>query len=251
MRKPARGSQPVAVFYAEDNPESLLDGINRLDAMAMAGLEVVKNGELNRDLIDIHRVAGSVDAYAYVLSANIHRRHLIAEQKRDLIAKLLKAKQSNLQMAKQAKADDKMVAKVRPAKPKALRGLKPNPTITKTGKEKKPWLLSQKSNPPKSCPIRLPIRRANSCRQKSKKSSMRRRKNFAQCAATFLASKARARSASSRSELARCPERTNFSARTAPSCQSCQLWTSRLAWKSNSSQSRPTWSSTWAQSASP
>jgi hypothetical protein len=49
------------------------------------------------------------------LSFNIHRRHLTAEQKRELIAKLLKAKPeaSNVTVAKQVKADDKTVAKVR------------------------------------------------------------------------------------------------------------------------------------------
>jgi hypothetical protein len=42
-----------------------------------------------------------VDAYSYVMSANIHRRHLTIEQKRELIGKLLKAqpKQSNRQIA--------------------------------------------------------------------------------------------------------------------------------------------------------
>jgi hypothetical protein len=49
------------------------------------------------------------------LSANIHRRHLTAEQKRELIAKVLKAQpsKSNRTIAKQAKVDDKTVAVVR------------------------------------------------------------------------------------------------------------------------------------------
>jgi hypothetical protein len=55
------------------------------------------------------------DPYEYVLSANLLRRHLTAEQKRELIAKVLKANpgKSNLQIAKQVKADDKTVASVR------------------------------------------------------------------------------------------------------------------------------------------
>ena len=55
------------------------------------------------------------DPYALALSLNLHRRHLTTEQKRELIAKLVKAKPeaSNLQIAKQVKADDKTVAKVR------------------------------------------------------------------------------------------------------------------------------------------
>jgi hypothetical protein len=36
--------------------------------------------------------ADVMDPYEYVLSANLHRRHLTADQKRELIAKVLKAK---------------------------------------------------------------------------------------------------------------------------------------------------------------
>src|SRR5262245_61743630 len=55
------------------------------------------------------------DPAAYVTSANIHRRHLTQEQKRELVAKLVKAQPeaSNNAIAKQAKVDDKTVAKVR------------------------------------------------------------------------------------------------------------------------------------------
>ena len=103
----------------------LLDGRNRLDAMEHIGLKLLKGGKFNLDALKLSLdlvvgvPSGSYkhvpDPYAYVLSANIHRRHLTAEQKRDLIAKLLKAKPetSNLQIAKQVKADDKTVAKVR------------------------------------------------------------------------------------------------------------------------------------------
>jgi hypothetical protein len=61
------------------------------------------------------RILGDGDPYDQVLSLNIHRRHLTAEQKRDLIAKLLKAKPaaSNNSIAKQVKVDDKTVGTVR------------------------------------------------------------------------------------------------------------------------------------------
>jgi hypothetical protein len=100
----------------------LLDGRNRLDAMEAVGIEFEfapsSNGlialKVGRDGLYWPEIVTS-DPVAYVISANIHRRHLTAEQKRDLIAKLLKAKPdaSNNAIAKQVKADDKTVASVR------------------------------------------------------------------------------------------------------------------------------------------
>ena len=51
----------------------------------------------------------------YVISANIHRRHLTAEKRREIIAELLKADptQSNRQVADTAKVDHKTVGTVR------------------------------------------------------------------------------------------------------------------------------------------
>src|SRR5262249_53020714 len=55
------------------------------------------------------------DPFAYVISKNIRRRHLTAEQKRDLIAKLLKARpeKSNRQIGKQIGASHHTVKEVR------------------------------------------------------------------------------------------------------------------------------------------
>jgi hypothetical protein len=83
----------------------ILDGRNRYRACLEAGFEpATRNGD-----------SWIGDPAGFVISRNIHRRHLTAEQKRELVAKLLKAKPeaSNNAIAKQAKVDDKTVAKVR------------------------------------------------------------------------------------------------------------------------------------------
>jgi hypothetical protein len=55
------------------------------------------------------------DPYAFVISANVLRRHLTVEQRRDLIAKLLKASpdKSNRQIAETVKASPTTVGTVR------------------------------------------------------------------------------------------------------------------------------------------
>jgi hypothetical protein len=82
----------------------ILDGRNRYRACLAAGVEP-----------DIIKGDGAIDdPAAYIISANIRRRHLSAEQRRDLITKLIKAQpeKSNRQIAKTAKVDDKTVGSV-------------------------------------------------------------------------------------------------------------------------------------------
>jgi hypothetical protein len=100
----------------------LLDGRNRLDAMEAVGIEFEfapgSNGlialKVGRDSLYWPEIVTS-DPVAYVISTNIHRRHLTAEQKRDLIAKLIKAtpEKSNRQIAETAKVGHPTVARVR------------------------------------------------------------------------------------------------------------------------------------------
>jgi hypothetical protein len=105
----------VSVMVMPDGSKLLLDGISRLTAMEGAGLPIIKDGKLDDAFVTYILSSAVPDPYDYVLSANLHRRHLSGEEKRSLIATLLKVKPdaSNLAIAKQVKADDKTVAKVR------------------------------------------------------------------------------------------------------------------------------------------
>jgi hypothetical protein len=113
-----------------DHKGRIIDGRNRYRALRQLGIHpekkylryvrhpvVVGNGfskhtspqpdsidEINHNAVVI-----------YVISKNIHRRHLTAEQKRALIAKLIAAQpeKSDRAIAKQVKADHKTVAKAR------------------------------------------------------------------------------------------------------------------------------------------
>jgi hypothetical protein len=84
----------------------IIDGRNRYRACLAAGVKLPCVLKL---------VSGDFDPIAFVISKNIHRRHLTTEQKRDVITKLLKAQpeKSNRQIAKTAKVDDKTVGTIR------------------------------------------------------------------------------------------------------------------------------------------
>jgi hypothetical protein len=100
----------------------IVDGRNRYRALRQLGIE--PDDRYFRKAIYAHTIGGEIGSHernnddavlAYVVSRNIHRRHLTAEQKRDLIAKLVKAQpeKSNRAIAKQARVDDKTVGAVR------------------------------------------------------------------------------------------------------------------------------------------
>jgi len=111
----------------------ILDGRNRYRAALMAGVDPLKY----TFHIEQQGWGGKrFDPRAYIKSKNIHRRHLTAEQKREVIAKLLKAapEKSNRQIAATVKADDKTVGSVR----RELEATAEIPQLTKTiGKDGK------------------------------------------------------------------------------------------------------------------
>jgi ParB-like nuclease domain len=114
----------------------LLDGRNRLDAIELAGFNLITAkrsqgrakrcrlgmecgldlflGLPNQQKVAIEFISLD-DPYATVASLNIHRRHLTAEEKRALTAKLVKLNpsKSNREIAKAAHVDHKTVAAVR------------------------------------------------------------------------------------------------------------------------------------------
>jgi hypothetical protein len=129
-------TSPIAIMI-EHNKPVLVDGRNRLDAMEIVGLRVnlertstgtwkllayepTLDGEwVGVPLTRSHSLATvtvvTSDPVEYITSANINRRHLMAETKRDLIAELLREhpERSNRATAKLVGADDKTVAAVR------------------------------------------------------------------------------------------------------------------------------------------
>ena len=91
----AHGLVEAVVVYED----MVLDGRNRVRGCEAAGIEptyIIYSGD---------------DPASYVISANLHRRHLTREQKRELVAKLVKTQpeKSDRQIAKAAKTDHKTV----------------------------------------------------------------------------------------------------------------------------------------------
>jgi hypothetical protein len=104
--------EKVSLWDDPDRGTCLIDGRNRLDALQLLG-EVEKPDQIS----GVYEWVSprNFDPYAYVISKNIQRRHLTPEQRRDLIAKVLKARPevSNRRIAAELKVDHKKVAAVR------------------------------------------------------------------------------------------------------------------------------------------
>lgn len=133
----------------------LIDGRNRILAIARIKDEAKRNWLLDR--IRQGKVCLPVfppDPVAYVISANLHRRHLTSEQKREIIARLVKEDpgRSDRATAKIAHVDHTTVASVR-AKVEANGGIHHKPERTEASGRKargrKPGTRRLSASPPR------------------------------------------------------------------------------------------------------
>jgi DNA-binding Lrp family transcriptional regulator len=116
-------TSPIVLWRASPEGQlQLLDGRNRCDAVELITgkpVEIDAPSIMAGEFLATDRVivldGRSVDPWVYVVSANIHRRHLTIEDKNRLIVELLKADptKSNRQVAKVVGASHPHVAKVR------------------------------------------------------------------------------------------------------------------------------------------
>jgi hypothetical protein len=101
----------------------LLDGRNRLDAMEAVGVEFkfgrTTNGgpihiDIGTDDLSFPEIV-KTDPYAYVISANLHRRHLTAEQRQHLLIALIARapEKSDRQIGGEIGVDHKTIASAR------------------------------------------------------------------------------------------------------------------------------------------
>src|SRR4051794_27451846 len=128
------GQRVGVILWTPERPEDvgprkgpsklyLLDGRNRLDAVERAYPDIEeKESAVDTALSFDPREGGTAtllygdeDPYAAVVSANVRRRHLTSEQKREIVAELLKAhpERSDRATATIANVDHKTVAAVR------------------------------------------------------------------------------------------------------------------------------------------
>ena len=183
--------QPIVVW--EDNTEAakgsegpfptyLLDGRNRLAALKLLGIKdprdaprakaaqytpgwgvrylsaLVKTSDLTSRGMSKPKWRPDVNPITFVLSMNVHRRHLTSAQKREAIAAYLKADPttSDRKVAKELGVDNKTAAKVR-ADLEARAEIPHVPTRTDSAGRKQPATKRKPTPKPKATPKPEPI----------------------------------------------------------------------------------------------
>jgi ParB-like chromosome segregation protein Spo0J len=173
---------PVVLQEDQNGDLVLLDGRNRLDALTLLGVEITlekiaggmvlagKSGDvLTNGLSDWE--SDDTDPYAYVVSANVHRRHLTAEQRRELIANLLKAtpEKSNRQIAETVKASHATVGAVRAEMQSTGQIDQLTKTVGKDGKARKqPARKPAAKDPHVAAAVDRAVARSEQTRRKAK-----------------------------------------------------------------------------------
>jgi len=117
----------VIVEPQDDGSLTLLDGRGRLDAMELVGIPVIQDGKLRSELYK--EAPLSVEPEALIVSLNIRRRHLTAEQRRETIARLLEVMPdaSDRRIASITKTSHHTVAKVRGKMEEGVSTFEPEP----------------------------------------------------------------------------------------------------------------------------
>ena len=145
----ANGLLNKATVWWDGHTPVLLDGRNRLDALELAGMmEHSPCGDIAEHLWEpvsnLYENCEHLDPYALVIGLNLHRRHLTREQKRDLIAELLKVQpeKSDRQIAATAKVHHETVGAIR-AEQERRGGIRHVETRTDTKGRKQPTKASK------------------------------------------------------------------------------------------------------------
>jgi ParB-like chromosome segregation protein Spo0J len=119
---PLMAGEEFAALVADIKAHGLIEAIHTYDGMILDGRNryraCIAAGVKPRTCSLAGSSYSSFDPVAFVISANIHRRHLTPAQKHDLITKLLKAdpSKSDRQIGEMIKADHKTVGAVRARK---------------------------------------------------------------------------------------------------------------------------------------
>jgi ParB-like chromosome segregation protein Spo0J len=126
---------PVSTWRDAGGKLWLLDGINRLDALALHSKVLVVDGEIAEVLVE--QVPPETDPESFVISANVHRRHLTLTQQREMAAKLLarEPRRSDRDVGRVTGLSPSTVGKVRERAEAAGRVSKSNTHTDSKGRE--------------------------------------------------------------------------------------------------------------------